>query len=352
MSMAAARARAVKTMDRQRGNPDLAMGRFAWPDDAAKRAANYRNQFEAPVLFYAVVAFALITKGADTLMIVLAWLFVLTRIVHAAIHIGPNKVRWRSPAFALGFLIVALMWIKLALHVATRRDRLSRHAAGRPHQGRHRGARRRAGAASPGSGGARRLGQEPPLRRLRGSGRPSATSSTTPCAAAGRWLPRWTPTPPGRSPWRQRRMPWGSRLRAVIASADGSAHAVEPLSEAEQAALSREVPADAPPSVRGDFPDWLEPSLARAFGGAAAEEGAALARRAPVDLRVNTLKADRDKVLKALARFAPEPTPLSPVGVRLAGSRRVQADSPTSRPRPGMGGAGTRCRTRARRSPP
>jgi hypothetical protein len=119
MSMAVARARAVKTMDRQRGTPDLAMGRLAWPDDAAKRAANYRNQFEAPVLFYAVVAFALITKGADTLMIVLAWLYVLTRIVHAAIHIGPNKVRWRSPAFALGFLIVALMWIKLALHVAT-----------------------------------------------------------------------------------------------------------------------------------------------------------------------------------------------------------------------------------------
>jgi len=119
MSMATARARAVKTVDRQRGNPDLAMGRFAWPDDAVKRAANYRNQFEAPVLFYAVVAFALITKGADTLMIVLAWLYVLTRIVHAAIHIGPNKVRWRSPAFALGFLIVALMWIKLALHVAT-----------------------------------------------------------------------------------------------------------------------------------------------------------------------------------------------------------------------------------------
>ena len=55
------------------------------------------------MLFYAVVAFALITKGADALMIVLAWLFVLTRLVHAAIHIGPNKVRWRAPAFALGF---------------------------------------------------------------------------------------------------------------------------------------------------------------------------------------------------------------------------------------------------------
>ena len=117
--MAVARARAIATMDRQRGNPDLAMGRVDWPDDAAKRAANYHNQFQAPVLFYAVVAFALITKGADTLMLVLAWLFVLTRIFHAAIHIGPNKVRWRSPAFALGFLILMLMWVKLFIHVVT-----------------------------------------------------------------------------------------------------------------------------------------------------------------------------------------------------------------------------------------
>src|SRR5262245_8837642 len=69
---------------------------------------------------------------------------------------------------------------------------------------------------------------------------------------------------------------------AVSASADGSAHAAEPLSESERAGLQRPVPADAPASVRGDFPDWLEPSLARAFAEAAAEEGAALARRAPV----------------------------------------------------------------------
>jgi hypothetical protein len=115
--LAVARARAVRSMDRQRGNPDLAMGRAVWPDDAVKRSNNQRNQFELPVLFYAVAAFALILKGADTLMIVLAWLFVLTRLLHAAIHIGPNKVRWRSPAFALGLLIVAIMWIKLLLHV-------------------------------------------------------------------------------------------------------------------------------------------------------------------------------------------------------------------------------------------
>jgi 16S rRNA (cytosine967-C5)-methyltransferase len=104
---------------------------------------------------------------------------------------------------------------------------------------------------------------------------------------------------------------------AVAASADGSPHAVEPLSEAEQEGLSRAPPADAPVSVRGDFPDWLEASFERAFGAAAAEEGAALAQRAPVDLRVNGLKADRDKVMRALARFSPAATPYSPVGIRL-----------------------------------
>jgi 16S rRNA (cytosine967-C5)-methyltransferase len=104
---------------------------------------------------------------------------------------------------------------------------------------------------------------------------------------------------------------------AVIASADGSPHAVEPLSEAEQAGLLRELPQDATVSVRGDFPDWLEGSFVGAFGAAAVSEGAALAGRAPVDLRVNGLKADRDKVMRALARFFPVATPYSPVGIRL-----------------------------------
>jgi hypothetical protein len=118
-SLAFARARAIRTMTGGRGNADLAMGRVVWPDDAAKRAANLRNQFELPVLFYVVVAFALFVKAADSPMIVLAWVFVLTRVIHAAIHIGPNRVRWRTPAFAFGCLILMIMWIKLALHVAT-----------------------------------------------------------------------------------------------------------------------------------------------------------------------------------------------------------------------------------------
>jgi len=103
----------------------------------------------------------------------------------------------------------------------------------------------------------------------------------------------------------------------VAAAADGSQYAIAPLSEAEKAGLAPVLPEGTPEQVAGDIPEWLMPSFVRAFGARAAEEGEALSARAPVDLRVNTLKATRDKVLKALAGFAPEPTPLSPVGVRI-----------------------------------
>ena len=103
----------------------------------------------------------------------------------------------------------------------------------------------------------------------------------------------------------------------VIAAADGSEHALARLDEAERCGLIRDVPADVPWHIQADIPEWLAPSFERVFGDRAIEEGRALARRAPIDLRVNTLKADRERVLKALARYGAEPTPMSPVGVRI-----------------------------------
>lgn len=120
---------------------------------------------------------------------------------------------------------------------------------------------------------------------------------------------------------------WHQTPDQVAALADGSRHAPEPLSDAELAGLRREVPPDAPPHIRGDYPEWLGPYFERAFGAGAGEEGAALARRAPVDLRVNTLKATREKVLKALRRFEPAPTPHSPLGARI-----LQAPGPGRSP--------------------
>jgi 16S rRNA (cytosine967-C5)-methyltransferase len=110
---------------------------------------------------------------------------------------------------------------------------------------------------------------------------------------------------------------WQLTPDQVAALADGTRHAPEPLSGAELEGLKREVPPDAPAPIRGDYPEWLAEAFERAFGARAGESGAALARRASVDLRVNTLKAPRDKVLKALRRFEAQPTPHSPFGVRI-----------------------------------
>lgn len=91
----------------------------------------------------------------------------------------------------------------------------------------------------------------------------------------------------------------------------------EPLSAAERTALTQHLAADAPDWVRGDYPEWLGDEFQAAFGDDAAWQGVALAERAPIDLRVNTLKADRAKVLKALQPHSAAETPLSPLGVRV-----------------------------------
>ena len=98
----------------------------------------------------------------------------------------------------------------------------------------------------------------------------------------------------------------------------GEGHAPAPLTDAERARLAAADLSGAPAHVAGDFPEWLAPQFEASFGADAAEEGRALAERAPVDLRVNLLKTTRDKAFAALAHLSPEPTPLSPVGLRIA----------------------------------
>ena len=89
------------------------------------------------------------------------------------------------------------------------------------------------------------------------------------------------------------------------------------LSKAEHAALNRDMREDLPAYIKGDFPEWLMPSLTRVFGERAAEEGAALSLRAPVDLRVNTLKSNPAQLLDAFAKHGAVAGPLSPLCVRL-----------------------------------
>jgi 16S rRNA (cytosine967-C5)-methyltransferase len=104
---------------------------------------------------------------------------------------------------------------------------------------------------------------------------------------------------------------------AIAALADGSRFAPAPLTGEERTRLAATNLDAAPPHVRGDYPEWLDPHLAATFGDGRAEEGAALAVRAPLDLRVNALKTTPDKALAALAHLAAAPARWSPFGLRI-----------------------------------
>ena len=82
---------------------------------------------------------------------------------------------------------------------------------------------------------------------------------------------------------------------------------------------------DMPAAVRLEVPDWLLPHLAARFGDALEAEMAAMDEPAPLDLRINALKATREQALAALAAEGIEavPTPLSPWGLRIEGRRAV-----------------------------
>lgn len=111
---------------------------------------------------------------------------------------------------------------------------------------------------------------------------------------------------------------WDLAPAAVADLCDGVEHAPAPLDERERAGLLVGAPEPAPPHVAANIPEWLWPELSTRFGEGALAEGEALARRAPLDLRVNTLKASPDKVLAALASFGATATPHAPLGIRIA----------------------------------
>jgi len=97
---------------------DFAMARDGdWEKPALLASNNFKNQFELPVLFYAVTLFALVTRYVDPLFFALAWIFVISRVVHAVIHLGSNIVLWRGSSWLVGFAALVAMWVLLAVRV-------------------------------------------------------------------------------------------------------------------------------------------------------------------------------------------------------------------------------------------
>lgn len=92
--------------------------RHTEPDSSVNAANNIMNQFEAPVLFHTVCICLFVTAGASFLTVTLAWIFVLLRYAHAYIHLTTNKLKWRNMTFRVGLLVLFILWVIFALHIA------------------------------------------------------------------------------------------------------------------------------------------------------------------------------------------------------------------------------------------
>ena len=90
---------------------DIALREPNWPPHVLQIANAAHNQLETPVLFYVLTILAIITRHADLLFVVLAWIFVLARIAHAYVHVTSNRVSVRGPVFGLGLLVLMIMWL-------------------------------------------------------------------------------------------------------------------------------------------------------------------------------------------------------------------------------------------------
>jgi hypothetical protein len=96
---------------------DIALGQQNWPTQLTQIGNCFSNQFELPLLFYILIALALPLRHADLVIVLLSWVFVVTRFVHAGIFVTSNNVRQRGMAWLAGVLVLFAMWLYFALKI-------------------------------------------------------------------------------------------------------------------------------------------------------------------------------------------------------------------------------------------
>src|SRR5580704_2235826 len=115
VSMATARRNAL--VSKETKIRDIVLGQQNWPVRATQIANCYRNQFELPVLFYVLIAIALPIRHADLVIVMLSWVFVVCRFVHAGIFVSSNDLGQRSMAWLSSALVLLAMWVYFALKI-------------------------------------------------------------------------------------------------------------------------------------------------------------------------------------------------------------------------------------------
>jgi hypothetical protein len=90
---------------------NIALREPNWPVRATQFGYAFANQFELPVLFYVLTTLEIMTRHADLLFVILAWIFVVMRILQATVHVTSNNVRVRGAFYGVGALVLLIMWV-------------------------------------------------------------------------------------------------------------------------------------------------------------------------------------------------------------------------------------------------
>jgi hypothetical protein len=93
---------------------DIALRESNWPARATQFAYSFSNQFELPVLSYVLTILSLVT---DLLYVLLAWVFVVLRILQAGVHVTNNNVRVRGAFFGAGAIVLVIMWLVFIVRI-------------------------------------------------------------------------------------------------------------------------------------------------------------------------------------------------------------------------------------------
>jgi hypothetical protein len=104
----------TRTGPLQRGElryDDIALRQPNWPLRATLFGNAFSNQFELPVLFYVLTALAIISRHADLLFVIMAWIFVLFRVLQTTVHVTSNRVPLRGAFYGVGALVLLIMWL-------------------------------------------------------------------------------------------------------------------------------------------------------------------------------------------------------------------------------------------------
>ena len=90
---------------------EVALREPNWPARTQQVANCAANQFELPVLFYVLTILAIVTGHTDFIFVVMAWVFVLTRLMHALVHTTSNMIARRGAWYGFGAVALVVMWI-------------------------------------------------------------------------------------------------------------------------------------------------------------------------------------------------------------------------------------------------